>query len=100
MNQRGSHKLSAVAMDLIDAEATQAECYANVVLENRLTRSQVSEIVNELIVAGARELDVRFSMSMVHMTLPVASLRSIAGIKQVQWVDIEKSAKIESVLDS
>lgn len=100
MRQKGNHKLSTLAMDLIHAEATQAECHANVVLDKRLTSGEVSDVVDEFVMAGARKLDVQLSMSMVHMTLPVASLYAIADIEQVQWVDIEKSAKIESVLDS
>lgn len=94
-----TQKLSSSARSLLEGKATYMVCHANVLYERGLQHQEIEALLRKLTRAGAIEVQLRPRMAMVQATLPVLALQRVADLSQVQWIDIEKSAPLESVLD-
>ena len=99
MHTLNEQKLSSTALSLLDGTSTRSICRVNVLFDRELRGREVDTFLAKLSGAGAFELELRPRMAMVHAALPVMALAKIAEIAHVQWVDIEKSAPLEAVMD-
>ena len=98
-NLAKAEKLSQSARFLLDRKNAAATCRVNVLVGKGLSEDAIRGIVKRFALAGAVDVEVRPRMAMIHATVPVPALTEIAEIDQVSWVDTEKSAPLESVLD-
>ena len=94
-----SDKLSPSAQSLLDRDDSQKTCRVNVLMDSGLSEEAISNVLDQLRLVGADEVQLRPRMAMVHAVIPVSALKEVAEIDQVDWIDIEKSAPLASVLD-
>ena len=92
-------KLSPTVRSLLQQAERVETCRANVLMARDLSEDALEHLLKQLELVGAREIAVRPSMAMVHALVPVPALPRIADMKEVDWIDVEKSAPLQSVID-
>lgn len=74
----------------------------NVMLETNLTASQAESLANEVAahVAEADNCEYLSNMKIVHCDVPLQTIRQLADLEGVVWIDLESHAPLEAIMDT
>ena len=73
----------------------------NVMLEAGLTHSQAESVVKEIAARVADQSDFEYlaKMKMVLCTVSLGTVRQLANLRGVIWIDLESRAPLEEIMD-
>eukprot|EP00439_Symbiodinium_sp_Y106_P089541 s1_g2077.t1 len=84
---------------MLEHPAEDGRCRVNILVSKTATNEVTQLTAQSLVELGLEEIETQPRMCMIHASTPIAQIREIAEMEQVDWIDIEKSAPLKSVLD-